>query len=373
VTEVPIFTTMAKPQPRENGTNRPLIRPSRAYAAGVWDHDEHGQPVRYSDPALDLIPYTRTSTLASYLDDQVGIRAWDLKNVALGIAKHDDLVGMIAGCEYGDENLERYIELARDRAGGNYKANLGTALHRMVEPPVDLENCPGWLRADAESYLAALEAKGIEQIEAEQFVVCDQIDDVDPWVPIQSAGTFDRIVYVPELEALGQNPRVALDIKTGQFHYRALAVQLTVYSHGFRYDHETEIRRPLDVNTRWALCAHVPQGKGKTTLRWIDLRTHGYRALRLTLALRQWRADPMPRGAWTEGPFTEWAEAMEAAMAGDPDLTDEELERVLATSRDLEELRTVWRANKDRITDRLATIATERAKVLDPNVMKENR
>lgn len=351
MSEVPIFTTMAAPQPRQAGTNRPLIRPP---AGG------------------ELVPYTRVSTLASYLDDGVGIRAWDNANVAIGVARHQDLQGLIAPLEFGDPDLERFIELARDRVGGNYKANLGTAAHRFCEPDANLEDCPEWLRGDVDSYLAALAAEGITQVEAEQFVVCDTIPEVSTYEEIRAAGTFDRIVHVPALERIGQNPLVVLDIKTGKFHYRALSVQLTCYSHGHRYDHLTRTRTPLGVNTRWALCAHVPQGEGRTNLRWIDLRKHGYRALRLALALRAWRSDPMPRDGFDGGPFTEHARAWEAAMAGDPDLTALELEDVLATAQDVETLRSVWKANRDLMTPRLRTIAEQRALILNPNAMKEH-
>jgi len=351
VTEVPTFTTITAPQPRQAGTNRPLIRP---VAGG------------------ELVPYTRVSTLASYLDDGVGIRAWDNANVAIGVARHQDLQGLIAPLEYGDPDLERFIELARDRVGGNYKANLGTAAHRFMEPGANLEDCPDWLRPDVDSYYEALAARGITQLEAEQFVVCDSIPAVSEWEEIRAAGTFDRIVHVPALEAIGQNPRVTLDVKTGKFHYRALSVQLTCYSHGWRYDHTTETRTPLDVNTRWALCAHVPQGEGRTNLRWINLRRHGYRALRLALDLRQWRSDPMPRDGYDGGPFTEHERAWEAAMAGDPDLTAWELEDVLATAKDVETLRAVWKNNRELMTPRLRTIAEQRALILNPNALSAN-
>lgn len=350
MTEVPTFTTMRPPQPRENGTNRPLIRPLGGGA---------------------LVPYTRVSTLASYLDDGAGIRVWDNANVAIGVARHRDIQGLIAPLEYGDPDLERYVELARDRVGGNYKANLGTGVHRYSEIGVDLSTCPDWLLPDVESYHRALAEQEITQLEVEQFVVCDSIPAVDDVREIRAAGTFDRIVHVPALERIGQNPRCVLDLKSGQFHYRALAVQLTCYAHGSRYDHVSEERSPLGVNTRWALCAHVPQGKGATTLRWIDLRGPGYRALRLALDLRSWRSDPMPSWKWDAGPFTEHERAWEAAMAGDLDLTEWELEDVLATAKDLATLRKVWRTYSDQMTQRHRTIATERAKVLEPDDKKE--
>lgn len=367
MTEVPVvtFSTISPPQPRQKGTNRPLIRPSRPYALGEWDYDEQGA-VRYGDDSKPLEAYTRVSTLASYLDDQVGLRAWELGNVAIGVARHQDLQGLLAPLEWNDEDVERWLDVARDRMGSHYKANLGTALHALVEPPVDLTNAPDWLARDAQSYLDELDRHEITQLEAEQFVVCDQIDDVDAWNGIKSAGTFDRVLHVPALERIGQNPRVVLDVKTGKFHYRALSVQLTCYSHGYRYDHESETRRPLDVNREWALCAHVPQGEGRTILRWVDLRQHGYRALKLALALRTWRGDPMPRHNFEAGPFAAWSASIEASKSGDPEVTDHELDVALATAPTIEDLRQIWRQNAERMTGDRSTIARQRALILQP-------
>lgn len=237
-------------------------------------------------------PYTRASTFCSMLSDSSGIAKWKLRHLAIGIGRYEDLAAMAAGLEYGRDNaeLDDVIGYALDRVGTNAKANYGTAIHTMTERDA-FDFVPERMQADVNAYRALIEACGIEVVSSERFVVQDEL---------KVAGTYDHVYSVParlyppggeltdgDVDEL-PNVLVMGDKKTGTLHWHEHALQLALYARSAHYDPTTGEREPLGVSLDWALLAHIPAGKAKPVLYWVDIGA-GWRATALAQQVQAYR------------------------------------------------------------------------------------
>jgi hypothetical protein len=249
--------------------------------------DRWGRPclIPAGKTAKDRTAYTRISTLSGFVADDFGLSTWKLRLAAVGLAQREDLCAMIAAlpplndlkCDkttltkaQKDQDadtkakLDSYLELAHDVAGGNYKANYGTAVHGFIEHD-NAEAAPERMAADAQSALDGMAQHGIEVICSEVFVANDEI---------MAAGSFDHLVRHPTLGI------VVADVKTGMVTGKALqfAVQMAGYVNGEVYDCETDTRAPLEsltggerINRNIGLLVHVPLGGKRTEFYRVDL------------------------------------------------------------------------------------------------------
>lgn len=288
--------TLAPEVPRD-GYERPLIMPA-----------DGGKPA----------PYTRASTFANALDDAQGLTIWKLRNLALGMGRHEDLAAMAAGLTYENDKktLDEIVKTAIDRAGGTVKANWGTAVHSLTEPDSP-PYVPARMQTDVAAYNAALAKYGITVVDTERFVVNDAIG---------VAGTFDHIYAVP---GLGNVPG---DKKTGSFHPDACAVQLATYARGVYYrldDTGAPVREPLpDVRTDIGIVAHIPAGQGRCDLYVVNLDA-GWEAAQLAVQVREWR---VRKDLAT--PLAEYATPVAPAPPAPAAVTAEELADLIATAPD---------------------------------------
>jgi len=216
------------------------------------------------------IPYTRVSTFAGALDDAGGLVTWKARQVALGIARHEDLAAMVAGLKYGDKELDAHIETAITRVDD--KAAWGTAVHSLTEPDPS-PHIPERMAADVASYQHALTDHGLVCVESELFVVNDHL---------QVAGTFDGIWQHPHLG------RLMGDKKTGKIKGGPVAVQLASYAGGVRYNADPVERHPLNVRQDVGLLFHIPKGEGKTDIYLVDLN-EGRKAALAAQWVMSWR------------------------------------------------------------------------------------
>lgn len=274
--------------PREKRTDRPLLIPAKGG---------------------ERIPYTRMSTLAGYLCDDFGLGTWQRRLLAVGLSEREDLCAMTAAlpalndakCDKKSltkaqreqdidtkKKLDGYIEQALEHAGRNYKANMGTAIHGLIESG-RADFAPSPIKADVESALDAIRRAGMTVLASEFFVANDELT---------AAGSPDHIIDVP---LLGWGPVIA-DVKSGQIggQSKALsfAVQLSGYANAEVYDWHDDSRAPLEsladgqrVNRNVGLLIHVPLGAGKTTFHRVDL-LRGYHAARLATTVRKARSLP---------------------------------------------------------------------------------
>lgn len=276
--------------------------------------DEVGPPRdRWQRPLLvpkgggERQPFTRMSTLANYLCDDFGLGTWQQRLLAVGMSEREDICAMVAAlpalndakCDRKSlskaqreqdvdtkKKLDEYIEMALETAGRNWKANVGTAIHGLIERG-DVTTAPAKIQPDVASALDAIRGAGMTVLASETFVANDEL---------QAAGSFDHIIDVP---LPGWGPVIA-DVKTGSIDGKGLsfAVQLSGYANAEVYDWHDDSRAPLEslyeggrLNRKNGLLIHVPLGAGKTTFHRVDLM-RGYHAARLATTVRKARALP---------------------------------------------------------------------------------
>lgn len=319
-----LFDTLAPEIPRDRW-QRPLIVPANG-----------GKPVGY----------VRASTFANTLDDAGGLVKWKARMVALGIGAHEDLAAVAAGLTYGDPKLDEIIETAHDRAGGNAKANYGTALHLYTDPGAPAP--PARMASDVDAYHAHLALHGATVVEHDRFIVNDALG---------VAGTFDAILAFTGLGNMME------DRKTGGLHMLAHAIQLAVYAGGVFYDLDADgnpVRTPLpDVDQNTGIIAHVPAGKGECVFYDVDLNL-GRAACDLALDVREWRKrkDIGAVRAATGGLALPVAPVVNITAVDN--LTPVALDALIALAPDLSALHALWETHQTEWTPEHSELAKAR-------------
>lgn len=246
--------------------------------------DRWGRPL-ILQPDGKRAGYTRVTTVAKTLEDEGSLANWKMRQVAVGLARRPDLLAL-ASTAVGDKSrLDKITQQALDAAASDARANLGTALHSIVEQlglglPVDI--LPD-LAGDIDAWRRTSQGLGIEAHET--FVVNDTH---------QYAGTFDFVMRHPHTGAL-----VIGDLKTGadlSYSWRSIAVQLAAYANAeHRYHVDTDTRLPMpDIDRSVGIIVHLPAGEGRCEIHEVDL-VAGHEALMQSLWTRTWRRSKVSR------------------------------------------------------------------------------
>lgn len=228
------------------------------------------------------VAHTRATTVAQTLDDRYNLELWKMRQVALGLAARPDLIAQAAAHTTEDKKvLDDVCKQAMDAAAAQSGANLGTALHRIIERHNrgQLDECPEMFVERLDTFTAALAAAGV-------VVRRDLVERVAVLGRHTIAGTFDIGVEV------GGRHYVA-DLKTGSgvdFGARGFAVQLAIYANAETlYDYNTETHSDAPgFDTERAVIIHLPAAGGPCTLHWIDIAA-GADALEHAMWVRSWR------------------------------------------------------------------------------------
>lgn len=230
--------------------------------------------------------YMRVTTLASALEDQFNLMAWNMRMVLLGASKRPDLLALAAAADpKADDHKDTLNGLCnqlKDAAAADHGANVGTALHAATQR-FDMGQdviMPAPYDADVVAYADAMRDAGIER-HAEWIERSVVLDD------IEVAGTFDRLVHLP-----GYGWVVA-DLKTGQtldFGTPKIAMQIACYANATAlYDPGTDQRIPMpEVNREVGMVIHLPSGVGRCDLWLIDIEA-GWKKIPVALEVRKWR------------------------------------------------------------------------------------
>lgn len=287
-------------------TERGFLNPDPAWLpeseVGI-PRDDKERPLIVPPGGGEPVPYERISRVGGFTDTLEWLMDWRLGHLALGMARNPDLCWQAAAYDdWNDPRMRDLVETAHDRAGGNLKANYGTAVHAHSDPGANPEHVPQEMREDVRAYHLAMEQAGVQVLWHEVFVV----DDV-----LQVAGTVDTIGLHPLLGV-----HVA-DKKTGHYKAMPFAIQLACYANARKVDMHAvregvlSDRLPLgmdprtgedhgDVNRDRAVVAHIPKGGGSCTLRKVDIK-RGYEAALRAMDVRrdqtcgEW-TDPEPLG-----------------------------------------------------------------------------
>lgn len=252
--------------------NRPLVR-AGMYSGSRW----------VTDADAGLVTMTRASTLSDKLSRGDGLMFWKTQHVALAVARASlGVQQSIAGMEYKDAGLRKFIDAAWQQARFSEAADLGTAIGRWGDPDAPRQYMSEELRPEVEARDEALKAHGMTILDT-------QVKIVNDW--IMSAGSTDGLIQLPspyvvtlptgEYDLSGKV--VIYDDKSGKDdHPVEWAIQTAIYANGARYDEVTEERSPLhpDLDTRVALIIRPKIGTGTCKIKVIDL-TIGWQAAQL--------------------------------------------------------------------------------------------
>ena len=328
------YEPSTQPQPQRDFWKRPYVQ-----------RPEGGKPV----------PYTRCTTFVSAIEDTYKLGLWQQRHVARGVAFHRDLVELIAKTDADDrDEMDRLVELARERSGAGDAARLGTYLHAVTEA-ADRGQDPGEVELPLQSYglldptpyVAHLAAylratEELKAVEIEAFLVND---------PLKVAGTTDRVVVY-------QGKRYIADLKTGrsvtEWGYHKIAAQLAMYARSRPYDFiEHQRLEPHGAELDRGILIHLPaegEQAGTCTLWWVDLM-QGWEIVQLCRNVRATRAvrsgqifrelHPLPAAPLTLADQIRLAQSRDAVTA-------------------------IWRAHPQEWTDELTELAKVHIANLNP-------
>ncbi len=202
-------------------TERGFLNPDPAWLpdneVGI-PRDSKDRPLIVPPGGDEPVAYERISRVGGWTDSLDWLMDWRLGHLAIGMARSPDLCMMAAACEdWNDPHIRDIVETAHDRAGGNYKANWGTAFHAHTDPGADPARLPDEMQDPARAYYLAMERAGARVVRHEVFVVNDLL---------QIAGTLDTLALHDDLGLHVQ------DKKTGHYKAMPFAIQTSCYANG---------------------------------------------------------------------------------------------------------------------------------------------
>lgn len=302
-----IFDDQCEAEPgdflRTGRWNRPRVRPPVIDSTGRWVSNFD------TDRTVD---YPRVTTICDQLSAGPGLTYYKVHHTALAVARASRGVRLtLAGKEYGDPYVQAYVEQAMTEARFNEKANLGTAVGRLVEP-----GCPrdfldptddADIISDVQGFDVALRQHGMKIVDTQVLCVNDDI---------KVAGTIDFLVQLPDPYIVTwPHTGLVVDVsgavvigdakRSGGFHPIGWATQEAAYARSTRYDEKTEVRSPLHekFDPRVGIVFWIEPGTGITHISCLDLEL-GWQLMKLAKIMHAQGKDgkhlatdaPMPEG-----------------------------------------------------------------------------
>lgn len=335
--------------------------------------DRWGRPLISPPDGSNPVAYTRATTFAKTLDDTFHLDRWQQRMVVLGLSKRRDLQLAAAAVTDPDDYLQKKLlqdvaDRAKEHAGPSAAA-VGTALHTFTEhhdKGFSLADLPDEYVDDIEAYSSAI--SNFEVLLCETFVVNDEY---------RVGGTFDRLVRLrhdmrlPDalVNANAGNPilpagtTIILDNKTGKsvdLGAGSFALQLGMYANSLIYNHETGSRSPLPgpLCRDIGIILHLPAGKGRADLHWLDLRS-GWEAAPLCAAVRAYRSRK------------DLIDRFETYTVSPRPTPVSSIAEAITTAPSLAALTAVYKANKALWTPGLNNMAKARKEALEVQARKE--
>ncbi len=266
------------------------------------ERDSYGR-YRLPDPSTGRkTSWTRATTLKSALTDKEGLIGWKQRFAAVGMARLPhlgervlELHAEILACgkdwraaKGPKDAMKALLAELHHEAGGDEGSERGTQAHTLTEY-ADAGRLDEVRHLATESELADLQA---------YLDCCDAAGIIRPpkWIErivlnltVGSAGTFDRLVYLPDGRLL------CADVKSQQdfdFGFLDAAAQMGQYVNADGvWDHESHTWAPLpdELDRRTGLIMHVPVGKATCELHEVDL-VEGWESAQIAHRVREKRA-----------------------------------------------------------------------------------
>lgn len=269
---------------------RPRVRPATRGVDGEWVSDV---------VTKKTVDYPRVTTIADQLTGGPGLTAWKVEHTALAVARASRGTRLaLAAKEYGDPFVKLFIEKALEQAIHNEKADLGTAVGRLIEPgaPRDIldPEDDADLIADIVGFDEAMVRHGLEICDTQ--ILCVQDD-------LKVAGTADILFRCPDpcvvtFKGTGRTVDLSGRVVVGDNkrakskHPVGWALQVAMYAKSRRYDEETEERSELhpDLDSTVGIISWVQPATGHTQMILIDLEV-GWQCAQLAKLLHSQGAD----------------------------------------------------------------------------------
>lgn len=315
---------------RRTANGRPYVLANPDWLMYPEEHEaeRRGFTDKPGEPRGPSKIYTRTTTYISCLEDTYSLGQHQERGVVYGMALRKSLCKRALNVDLADEprakeELNAIAALARDAAGWNEKADLGTTFHDTAEildsNPTGARYLRTYSRLDGETR-AMLDAYQVETANWEYAHIEQGIVNDD----LCYYGTPDRLRWLDEGSSImasnwdvrkGKPRKLRVsDIKTGRIDYgqQKMALQLAAYAIGQLYDPDTGIRTELDIDTEYGEIVHVPYGEGRCTVYTVPI-ADAVTALqelvprvRAFRARKNWFADPVG-GALFSGRAAAWS------------------------------------------------------------------
>jgi hypothetical protein len=251
--------------------------------------------------------FTRATTVAHTLSDDFKINQWRRRMVAEGLTVRRDLLDEVAGAARDlamaegwraqrphKDRLDLLCDQAAHAAGADRGSELGTALHSLTEwadaerlDEVDLDALPASLIDDLVAYTDTMEAEKIQR-------PAEWIERITVNVAIDSAGTFDRVLRLPDGRLVIGDLKTQ---KTVDFGWMEIATQLAEYAYAeYLYDEDEGRLVPMiPVDREVGVVMHLPVGSARCQLFEVDL-VEGWRCAQLAAEVRRTRSHTKSMG-----------------------------------------------------------------------------
>lgn len=310
----------------------------------------NGQPLIIPPGGGDPVPYTRASSLGSYLTDDRFLLTWQMRNLAVALGRRKDYADQCAVEPYttgfdepdklvksaSGKRLDVLIEKALEFIKIHERADRGTVVHAVTE-----QDYSGFVPISVITELAAF-AEGIainelRRVGSEIFVVNDEL---------RVAGTFDHLFWHPVFGL------IIGDTKNGRnTNALGFGCQFANYAHSEVYDPETGERISLQeyVKREWgfdpgpinqdvalllSLKADQDGGFGELKFSEVNIKW-GYEKCRLAAQVRDSRDETA--GKVLQSKILKHVKGKRAR-----ELAEKAVLERLATAITYEELRAIW-------------------------------
>lgn len=304
----------------ECGTCGRMVEPIRGKRGGVLKSKPKG--------LCECVYYKRTTNWIDVIQDEFLLKQWGKRNVAWGMAHRADLQLRAAACrpphhpdfsKADKDELNAIAEEAGNYAGDQWKASIGTSLHKLthiMDRGEELGPVPERWRDDLKAYYEL--TKDIKWHWVESF----RVNDV-----LKVGGTVDRIGWY-------KGRFVVMDVKTGaDWNKCGFAMQLAMYARMVPYDILTDqrIEDPEPVDLKVGYVIKLPEGQGKCAIQPVDIEA-GWAAC--GVAEQVW--DTRDKEYWLDPSKIRPGRAVGRSLA-----------EMAATAHSIQECKNLWRNGKE--------------------------
>ena len=321
-----------------------IVTPAQDFTRDTWQ-----RPLIIPADGGKPVAYRRCTSYVDVIADKYQLQQWDKRQVAIGLARRDDLRLSVLAHLTDKNALNRACTDAKEYALASAAATKGTAFHSLTDIIDGGGELPDGLPENVVRTLEAFrEATSVLKVVAIEPKSCLDTHKV--------AGTPDRIY-----EHNGE--RYIGDTKTGtiRFGTQKIASQLAVYARSWLYDVKTGERTAHGCSTNRGLIMDVDLEACTVNLLWVDIES-GWHAVQV--ARQVWEQRSLDKFDKLTSPFDTQTrpslllEKRDETRADDNAAREvEQIERMIRACPDANAVRALWADHEKSWTDALTDVA----------------